>query len=272
MVLAKVGGFSGHQRGAGVPPHILGSAVFSRRVLGLDDVDPAGPGLCDFARTGQKAYGAESVRAREDRPGRGGDRAADVLVLPRAARHGGARQSSRHRQPNLVLPTVMLHELPVLVGALALAAVFSAEVSTCDAILFMLVHVARRRISISDSSIPPATPDQVLRVARIAALAGGVLGMILAVQLVDDRRRVAHLLFAARGVAVRSGVGRVAVCRAPARGKRWRRSSAASARCSPFIWDRSQRLGDPSLWGLIGSAVGFFIATVDCCPVTVVRR
>ena len=39
---------------------------------------------------------------------------------------------------NLALPTVLIETLPPLVGALGLAAVFSAELSSADAILFML--------------------------------------------------------------------------------------------------------------------------------------
>ena len=40
--------------------------------------------------------------------------------------------------PNTVLPTVLKEQLPSWLGALALAAVFSTEVDTCDAILFMI--------------------------------------------------------------------------------------------------------------------------------------
>ena len=40
--------------------------------------------------------------------------------------------------PNLALPMVFMHGLPPLAGAIALAAVFSAEVSAADAVLFML--------------------------------------------------------------------------------------------------------------------------------------
>jgi SSS family solute:Na+ symporter len=40
--------------------------------------------------------------------------------------------------PDLVLPTVLTTLLPAWLGALALAAVFSTEVDTCDAILFMI--------------------------------------------------------------------------------------------------------------------------------------
>src|SRR4051812_12981644 len=40
--------------------------------------------------------------------------------------------------PNLALPMVLMHGLPPVAGAIALAAVFSAEVSAADAVLFML--------------------------------------------------------------------------------------------------------------------------------------
>jgi SSS family solute:Na+ symporter len=84
--------------------------------------------------------------------------------------------------PNLVLPTVLATQLPVLLGALGLAAVFSAEVSTCDAILFMLStslskDLYKRFIN------PDADDRRVLLVARLAAVAGGIGGVILATQL-----------------------------------------------------------------------------------------
>src|SRR4029453_16049463 len=65
---------------------------------------------------------------------------------------------------------------------LALAAVFSAEVSTCDAILFMLATSLSKDLYHRFVN-PLASPDQVLRVARAAAIAGGALGMLLALQL-----------------------------------------------------------------------------------------
>jgi SSS family solute:Na+ symporter len=77
------------------------------------------------------------------------------------------------------IPVVLTQGLPPLVGALGLAAIFSAEVSTADAVLFMLStslskDLYKRFIS------PQATDEQVLRVARGAAVAGGVLGFSLA--------------------------------------------------------------------------------------------
>ncbi len=83
-----------------------------------------------------------------------------------------------------VLPTLLLHGLPVWLGALALAAVFSAEVGACEAILFMLSTSLSKDLYKRIVN-PAATPEQVLRVARIAAFIGGSAGMLLA----DLRRR-----------------------------------------------------------------------------------
>jgi solute:Na+ symporter, SSS family len=84
--------------------------------------------------------------------------------------------------PNLVLPAVLAQELPVFIGALGLAAVFSAEVSTCDAILFMLSTSLSK--DLYKRFVNPAADDRrVLLVARLAALAGGAAGVILAIQL-----------------------------------------------------------------------------------------
>lgn len=82
--------------------------------------------------------------------------------------------------PNLVLPTVLVEALPLWLSVLALAAIFSAEVSTCDAILFMLStslsqDLYRRFLR------PRATDVEVLRVARLAALLGAAAGVGIAV-------------------------------------------------------------------------------------------
>jgi len=84
--------------------------------------------------------------------------------------------------PNLVLPTLLVEQLSPALGALALAAVFSAEVNTCDALLFML------STSLSQDLYkrflrPQATDAQLLRVARWAAFAGGVGGVLFALRL-----------------------------------------------------------------------------------------
>jgi len=127
----------------------------------------------------QKIYGAKSGRAV--RIGIGANAVMLMLfgfvpaLLGMAARlhHPGLARE-------LALPTLLASDLPVAVGGLLLAAIFSAEVSAADAVLFMLStslsqDLYRRFIN------PSARDNQVLGVARLAAVAGGVLGVLLAI-------------------------------------------------------------------------------------------
>lgn len=84
--------------------------------------------------------------------------------------------------PELALPLVMTELLPAGIGLLALAAILSAEVSTSDAILFMLssslsVDLYKRFLR------PEADDARLLRISRMAAVAGGTLAVGLAVLL-----------------------------------------------------------------------------------------
>ena len=80
------------------------------------------------------------------------------------------------------LPMILVHTLSPLVGAIGLAAVFSAEISASDAVLFMLTtslsqDLYKRFVN------PGAADADVLRVARFTAVAGGALGTTLAIWL-----------------------------------------------------------------------------------------
>jgi SSS family solute:Na+ symporter len=84
--------------------------------------------------------------------------------------------------PNTVLPTILTQGLPPWLGALALSAVFSTEVDTCDAILFMLSTSASQ--DLYKRFLNPAASDaKLLRVGRITAVFGGAIGVLLAVWL-----------------------------------------------------------------------------------------
>jgi SSS family solute:Na+ symporter len=75
---------------------------------------------------------------------------------------------------------LLLESLSPLVGALGLAAVFSAEVSSADALLFMLSTSLSR--DLYQRFVHPGASDaQVLSVARWAAVAGGVGGTVWAI-------------------------------------------------------------------------------------------
>jgi SSS family solute:Na+ symporter len=81
--------------------------------------------------------------------------------------------------PNMALPMIFMQGLPPLAGAIALAAVFSAEISAADAVLFMLTtsfsqDLYKRFLN------PGADDARVLTVARIVTLVSGVLGVTLA--------------------------------------------------------------------------------------------
>jgi SSS family solute:Na+ symporter len=84
--------------------------------------------------------------------------------------------------PNLVLPTVLKEQLPSWLGAAALAAVFSTEVDTCDAILFMISTSASQDLY-KRFLAPNASDAQLLRVARLTAAGGGLVGVALAIAL-----------------------------------------------------------------------------------------
>lgn len=127
----------------------------------------------------QKVYGARDDRAV--RIGVGLNAAALFVyalmptllgMLSRVLHPGLANQE-------LALPMLFMHDVPFWVGALGLAAVFSAEASAADAILFMLAtslsqDLYKRFVN------PGATDRQVLGVARLASVTGGVLGVVVA--------------------------------------------------------------------------------------------
>jgi SSS family solute:Na+ symporter len=81
---------------------------------------------------------------------------------------------------DLALPMLLVHDLPPAVGMLAMAALFSAEVSAADAALFMLTtslsqDVYKRFLN------PAADETRVLTVARWTTMVSGVLGTAIAV-------------------------------------------------------------------------------------------
>ncbi|HSC26455.1 MAG TPA: sodium:solute symporter family protein [Vicinamibacterales bacterium] len=130
----------------------------------------------------QKAYGASSERAV--RVGIGLSAVVLMLfaLLPMVL---GMAARVRHpdlASPNLALPAILVSDLPLGLGALALAAVFSAEVSSADAVLFML-STSMSQDLYKRFLNPAATDLQLLRVARATAIVGGLLGIGLATVL-----------------------------------------------------------------------------------------
>jgi len=130
----------------------------------------------------QKIYGAKDERAV--RLGVAGNALCLLLfaVLPPLLGVIAASQFPALVHRELALPMVMTKLLPPWLGGLALAAVLSAELSTCDAILFMLstslsMDLYRTYVH------PQANSHTLLRVNRITALVAGGLGIALALTL-----------------------------------------------------------------------------------------
>lgn len=177
LALGTAGGWEGLSATAGLEASFFqvtgGDSMWLSWLVMLAPAFIVSPGLI------QKAYGAESARAVRLGVTLNGLALLTFAFAPAllgmvARAHHPALQS-----PDLALPTVMVSQLPPLIGALALSAVFAAEVSSADAILFMLAtsfgqDIYRRFLK------PDASEAQLLRAARLAAVVGGVTAMVLA--------------------------------------------------------------------------------------------
>jgi SSS family solute:Na+ symporter len=128
----------------------------------------------------QKIYGA-----RDDRAVRLGVGANAIGLLLYAIMPVMLGMIARALHPNLTnqemaLPTLLVHDVPLAVGALGIAALFSAEASAADAGLFIMStalskDLYRRFIN------PTATDRQQLSIVRIATVICGVIGIGIAI-------------------------------------------------------------------------------------------
>ena len=124
----------------------------------------------------QKAFGARDERAVTT-----GIALNGVVLMAFAALPTIIGMSARALHPDLnkdLAFATMASELTPAFGALALAAVFSAEASAADAVLFMLATSGSR--DLYRRVRPDATDRDLLRAARASAIAGAVLGLGLA--------------------------------------------------------------------------------------------
>ncbi len=186
--------------------------------------------------------------------------------------------------PELALPRLATDVLPPWLGALALVALFAAEISTADAVLFMLSTSLSR--DLYQAALRPEADDAtLLRVGRDRlAAAGGVLGVVLGLVLPSVATALVALLrrddrgavrAAARGpfldaAAGRSradggrGLGRDDLRSAP-RAREGRRRGVAARRwpasgrrrwCSPRPGCRGSRGAATRAGALIGAGPG----------------
>lgn len=261
-LLARTGGLEGIAQAPDLPGTYFNPWFSSGPMSGFTFLLLSAPNFVVSPGLLQKVYGGENARAV--RLGAGANAALLMayaclpVLLGMAARAAFPGVAARDQ----VLPLLLVEGLPVWLGALALAAVFSAEVSTCDAILFML------STSLSQDLYkrflkPEATPARVLRVARAAALAGGVAGIVLAIGVVDTIIQALGVFYSLVGATLFVPVvGGLVSARAGTR------EAMASIACGmaallavQFGTDRSGWL-NPNLWGLAASAAAFGVVRI----------
>jgi solute:Na+ symporter, SSS family len=124
----------------------------------------------------QKAFGARDERAVTKGVALNGMALIAFAVLP-AILGMSARVLHPAIGSDLAFATIA-SDLPPAFGALALAAVFSAEASAADAVLFMLATSGSR--DLYRRFRPAATDADLLRAARASSLVGATLGLALA--------------------------------------------------------------------------------------------
>ena len=181
VALASAGGIDALTFGA-VPPWFGDFTYSSGPDSGWVLLALTGPSFIVSPGLIQKAYGGASARAV-----RVGVALNAIALLAFAFAPVLLGMFARVRfpgitDPNAVLPTVLTEGLPPWLGAIALAAVFSTEVDTCDAILFMLSSSASKDVYKRFIN-PAATDRQLLRVGRATAIAGGAIGVALSMVL-----------------------------------------------------------------------------------------
>lgn len=259
MVLARVGGLEGIAAAPAVPPTFWDPLYSSGPQSGWTMLILLTPGLIISPGGVQKSWGAESVRALKIGIGIAAVAQLVFSFLPVLLGMSARVHHPDLASQNLVLPTVLLNELPMLFGALALAAIFSAEVSTCDMILFMLSTSASKDLYQRFVN-PGATSEQVLKVARTAAVVGGLAGMFLAVQLATVVGALSifySLMSACLFVPVAAAL---LIPRATSRDAMAAIIGGAGTLLTVYFYTTRKGWWDPSLWGLMGSAAAFTLS------------
>jgi SSS family solute:Na+ symporter len=261
VVLENAGGFAAIAEGSGAPASYATFFHSSGPGSGWMFLVLTAPSFLISPGLIQKAYGAKSERALT--LGIGLNAMVLMLFAFVPVIFGmAARTAVPHVvSPNDVLPAFLMTALPTWLGALALSAVFSTEVDTCDTILFMLStsiskDVYKRHVN------PSASDAQLLRVARLAAAAGGAAGVVLslvvgtvlgAVTMFYQVKVVTFFVPIVGGLYVRRMTTRAAAA-----------SIAAGLLGLPAAWlviTPAFRWADPVLVGLFAACLGAAVAS-----------
>ncbi len=131
----------------------------------------------------QKTYGARSAASARTAVLANAAALAVFAFVPAVLGMAARALTPNLENAELALPTLLMHTaLPAWLGALGLAALFAAEVSTADAILFMLATSLSQ--DLYRTFVNPAVSDErLLRVGRATSVGAGALGVGLALLL-----------------------------------------------------------------------------------------
>jgi SSS family solute:Na+ symporter len=155
-----------------------GTSFWSGETVGWPTLFLLGPAFFLSPGLLQKAYGARDEQALTR--GVAWNAVALMLfaVLPVVLGLAARALHPGLERPEMALSTVLIQNVPPIVGALALTAVFHAMLSSADAVLFMLATSGARDFY-RGLFRPKSADADVLRVARIVAVAGGAAGYLL---------------------------------------------------------------------------------------------
>jgi SSS family solute:Na+ symporter len=205
----------------------------------------------------QKAFGARDARAVTTGIAWNG-----IALLIFAALPTLIGMAARVLQPNIerdLAFATMAGSLTPAFGGLALAAVFSAEASAADSVLFMLATSGSR--DLYRRWRPTASDATLLRAARVAAMLGAVLGLGLAMMhgsVISALSQFYALLVVTLFVPIVAGLY----------GRPTRRAGLASLAGVPVLIALHAATGGagygpltPVIGGVLASAVGYFTAS-----------
>jgi SSS family solute:Na+ symporter len=127
----------------------------------------------------QKVYGARDVKAVKRGVGLNSIGQAVFAFVPAILGLCAFAALPHLPNPELALPAAMKALLPEWLGVWTLAAIFSAELSATDAILFMLS--TSLAVDLYKTFLNPGvTPQRLLWASRVASVTAGIVGIILA--------------------------------------------------------------------------------------------
>lgn len=176
IALASVGGWSGVTTLAPTPDYWN---FWQGGASGLVYLSVLGPAFIVSPGLLQKIYGARDDRTVRVGVGLNAAALAVYAIVPVLFGMVARVHFPLLESHEMAMPMVFMHAIPPAVGALGLAAIFSAEVSSADAVLFMLTTSMSKDLYKRFVN-PSASDGQLLRITRVTAVAAGALGIIVA--------------------------------------------------------------------------------------------